>query len=106
MWRTARLCVYTFQHQGVRMQEAKVAKEKMHGKLVCGRPLVVRFSRDKYLMEMGSKTGNLSGSGSNKSNLFGNGSGQMNRSAKIAAIKSKLKAMEEEDHDTKKQKRS
>ncbi|KAK9063187.1 hypothetical protein SSX86_017057 [Deinandra increscens subsp. villosa] len=36
-------------------EEAKLAKEKMHGKLACGRPLVVRFASDKYLTEMGAK---------------------------------------------------
>lgn len=73
-------------------EEAKGAKEKMHGKLACGRPLVVRLAREKYLMEMANKS---SGIESSKSG---------NRSAKIAAIKNKLKAMEEEDHDTKRQK--
>lgn len=86
------------------MQEAKLAKEKMHGKLACGRPLVVRLAKEKYLMEMAEKSGG-SGSGSgSESNGLGNGSGQMARSAKIAAIKNKLKAMEESDHVTKRQK--
>ncbi|XP_024992262.1 uncharacterized protein LOC112526107 isoform X2 [Cynara cardunculus var. scolymus] len=82
------------------MQEAKRAKEKMHGKLACGRPLVVRLAREKYLMEMANKSSGI------ESSKSGNGTAQMSRSAKIAAIKNKLKAMEEEDHDTKRQKQS
>ncbi|KAI3818005.1 hypothetical protein L1987_11807 [Smallanthus sonchifolius] len=86
-------------------EEAKLAKEKMHGKLACGRPLVVRFARDKYLMEMEGKYGKSSGGGgSNKSNVSGPESGQTSRSAKIAAIKNKLKTMDEEGHDKKRQK--
>ncbi|KAI3735327.1 hypothetical protein L6452_14822 [Arctium lappa] len=81
-------------------EEAKRAKEKMHGKLACGRPLVVRLAREKYLMEMANKSGKPSG-GIESSR---SGPLQMKRSAKIAAIKNKLKAMEEEDHDTKRQK--
>ena len=88
------------------MQEAKRAKEKMHGKLACGHPLVVRLAREKYLMEMANKSGKSSGIESSKSGQLGNGSGQMKLSAKIAAIKNKLKAMEEEDHATKRHKQS
>ncbi|XP_076944714.1 uncharacterized protein LOC143615477 isoform X2 [Bidens hawaiensis] len=87
------------------MQEAKLAKEKMQGKLACGRPLDVRYARDKYLVETEGKVGKSSGE-SSKSNRLGNGSGQTSRNAKIAAIKNKLKAMEEEDHDRKRQKQS
>ncbi|XP_076948070.1 uncharacterized protein LOC143620222 isoform X1 [Bidens hawaiensis] len=86
-------------------EEAKLAKEKMQGKLACGRPLDVRFARDKYFVETEGKVGKLSGE-SNKSNRLGNGPGQTSRNAKIAAIKNKLKAMEEEDHDRKRQKQS
>lgn len=85
------------------MQEAKLAKEKMHGKLVCGRPLVVRLASEKYLMDAASSSSNAIGD-SSKSSLAGSCSGQVNRSAKIAAIKNKLKAMEEEGRNPKKQK--
>lgn len=87
------------------MQEAKLAKEKMHGKLVGGRPLVVRLASEKYLMEAASNSSNALGD-SNKSSLTSGCSGQVNRSAKIAAIKNKLKAMEEESHNPKKQKQA
>ncbi|KAI3731330.1 hypothetical protein L1987_62518 [Smallanthus sonchifolius] len=88
-------------------EEAKLAKEKMHGKLACGRPLVVCFATYKYLTEMEDKYGKSSGrGGSNKSNLSGTESGQTSRSAKIAAIKNKLKTMDGEGHDKKRQKQN
>ncbi|XP_027161559.1 probable RNA-binding protein 18 isoform X1 [Coffea eugenioides] len=86
-------------------EEAKLAKEKMHGKLVCGRPLVVRLASEKYLMDAASNSPNAIGD-SSKSSLAGSSSGQVNRSAKIAAIKNKLKAMEEEGGNPKKQKQA
>ncbi|CAI9092283.1 OLC1v1027480C1 [Oldenlandia corymbosa var. corymbosa] len=82
-------------------EEAELAKEKMHGKLVYGRPVVVRLASEKYLMESSKTIGEAS-----KSNLVGGFAGQSNKSAKIAAIKSKLKAMEEESHITKKLKQA
>lgn len=86
----------------VRMQEAKLAKEKMHGKLACGRPLVVRLASEKYLVETAEKSSKGVGE-SNKTSLSGTTSGQTSRSAKIAAIKNKLKALEEENSSAKKQ---
>ncbi|MCD7463948.1 hypothetical protein HAX54_051760 [Datura stramonium] len=71
-------------------EEAVLAKEKMHGRLVCGRPLVVRLA---------SETSETS-----KSNFVASSSAQMSKSAKIAAIKNKLKAMEEESQNSKRQK--
>jgi hypothetical protein len=87
----------------VSTQEAKLAKEKMHGKLACGRPLVVRLASEKYLVEAAEKSSKGAGE-SNKTSLSGSSSGQMNRSAKIAAIKNKLKALGEESSGAKKQK--
>jgi hypothetical protein len=87
----------------VRMQEAKLAKEKMHGKLACGRPLVVRLASEKYLVETAEKSSKGLGD-SNKTSLSGSSSGQMSKSAKIAAIKNKLKALEEDSSSSKKQK--
>lgn len=88
----------------VSTQEAKLAKEKMHGKLACGRPLVVRLASEKYLVETAEKSCKGAGE-SNKTSLSGSSSGQMNRSAKIAAIKNKLKALgEESSSSAKKQK--
>ncbi|KAE8077750.1 hypothetical protein FH972_016281 [Carpinus fangiana] len=84
-------------------EEAKLAKEKMHGKLACGRPLVVRLASEKYLVEAAEKSSKGAGE-SNKTSLSGSSSGQMNRSAKIAAIKNKLKALGEESSSAKKQK--
>lgn len=85
------------------MQEAKLAKEKMHGKLACGRPLVVRLASEKYLVETAEKSSKGLGD-SNKTSLSGSSSGQMSKSAKIAAIKNKLKALEEDSSSSKKQK--
>ena len=85
------------------MQEAKLAKEKMHGKLACGRPLVVRLASEKYLVETAEKSSKGVGD-SNKTSLSCSSSGQMSKSAKIAAIKNKLKALEEDSSSSKKQK--
>uniref|UniRef100_M4E1F1 Probable RNA-binding protein 18 n=2 Tax=Brassica campestris TaxID=3711 RepID=M4E1F1_BRACM len=78
-------------------EEAELAKEKMHGRLACGRPLVVRFSdklledsshdRPKRLLPEANRTRSASGSSS----------GQMSRDEKVAAIKNKLKALEEDE---------
>ncbi|PIA49249.1 hypothetical protein AQUCO_01300239v1 [Aquilegia coerulea] len=76
-------------------EEAELAKEKMHGKFACGRPLVVRFACEKYLVESEANPSKTIGEG-NKSSFVGNSSGQMSRSAKIAAIKNKLKALEDD----------
>lgn len=88
----------------VSMQEAVVAKEKMHGRLVCGRPLVVRLASEKYMMEVAGNSSFGAGGEMNKSNFVAGSSGQMSKSAKIAAIKNKLKAMEAESHNSKRQK--
>lgn len=84
-------------------EEAELAKEKMNGKLVCGRPLVVRLASEKYLVETANNSSKVIGEAS-KSSIAGSSSGQVSRSAKIAAIKNKLKAMEEESRGSKKQK--
>ncbi|XP_052170555.1 uncharacterized protein LOC127786873 isoform X2 [Diospyros lotus] len=84
-------------------EEAKLAKENMNGRLACGRPLVVRLASEKYLAEATDGSGRALGEAA-KSGFAGSSSGQMSRSAKIAAIKNKLKAMEEESHSSKKQK--
>eukprot|EP00268_Persea_americana_P036255 TRINITY_DN3573_c0_g1_i1.p2 TRINITY_DN3573_c0_g1~~TRINITY_DN3573_c0_g1_i1.p2 ORF type:complete len:103 (+),score=35.06 TRINITY_DN3573_c0_g1_i1:645-953(+) len=82
------------------MQEAQLAMEKMNGRLACGRPLVVRFSSEKNFVEATnpSKAAGVT----RKSAIVSSSLGQMSRSAKIAAIKNKLKAMEEENCSTKK----
>jgi len=78
----------------------------MHGKLACGRPLVVRLASEKYMVETAEKSCKGVGE-SNKTSLSGSSSGQMNRSAKIAAIKNKLKALgEESSSSAKKQKQA
>ena len=53
----------------VGMQEAKLAKEKMHGKLACGRPLVVRLASEKYSVETVEKLSKGVGD-SHKTSLF------------------------------------
>lgn len=85
-------------------QEAKLAKEKMHGRLACGRPLVVRIASEKYLEQAAQDPSKATTGDTNKTSLVGSSSGQMSRSAKIAAIKSKLKSLEEESGSAKKQK--
>lgn len=86
------------------MQEAQLAKEKMNGRLACGRPLVVRLTAEKYLMEANNAP--KAGGDARKSAVASSVSGQTSRSAKIAAIKNKLKSMEEESCSTKKPKQS
>nr|ADN33783.1 hypothetical protein [Cucumis melo subsp. melo] len=75
------------------MQEAKLAKEKMHGKLACGRPLVVRLASEKLMVNTANDTSKAA-SESRKSRLGGSSYGQLTRSDKIAAIKNKLRALE------------
>ncbi|RZC49327.1 hypothetical protein C5167_017754 [Papaver somniferum] len=38
----------------VSTQEAQLAKQKMNGRLACGRPLVSRYASEKYYLEMSS----------------------------------------------------
>lgn len=87
------------------MQEAIRAKEKMHGRMACGRPLVVRLASEKYPVEgLVNSSKSIEGS---RSSHYGGGPGQTSRSAKIAAIKNKLRAIDEESHKTsKKQKQN
>lgn len=89
----------------VRMQEAILAKEKMHGRLACGRPLVVRLASERYAMEVADSSTKPVGEG-HKLHLTGGGMGQSSRGAKIAAIKNKLKSLEEDNSRNKKQKQS
>ncbi|XP_057952588.1 uncharacterized protein LOC131146810 isoform X2 [Malania oleifera] len=86
-------------------EEAKLAKEKMNGKLASGRHLVVHLASEKYLGETAENCSKAGGE-PNRLGLTGSSSGQMSRSAKIAAIKNKLKAMEEESPSIKKQKQT
>uniref|UniRef100_A0A0A0KJM9 Probable RNA-binding protein 18 n=1 Tax=Cucumis sativus TaxID=3659 RepID=A0A0A0KJM9_CUCSA len=74
-------------------EEAKLAKEKMHGKLACGRPLVVRLASEKLMTNTTNDTSRTA-SESRKSRLGGSSYGQLTRSDKIAAIKNKLRALE------------
>ncbi|WJX66345.1 hypothetical protein P8452_50910 [Trifolium repens] len=86
-------------------EEAILAKEKMHGKLACGRPLVVRLASERYALETPASSTKAVGEG-HKLHLTGGGSGQTSRGAKIAAIKNKLKSLEEDNSRNKKQKQS
>ncbi|KAK9292642.1 hypothetical protein L1049_020619 [Liquidambar formosana] len=86
-------------------EEAKLAKEKMNGRLACGRPLVVHLASEKFLDETAQNSSKAVGE-ANKLTLGSSSSGQMSRSAKIAAIKNKLKALEEESCSTKKQRQA
>ncbi|CAI0546523.1 unnamed protein product [Linum tenue] len=94
-----------FSSKEVSMQEAKLAKEKMHGRLACGRPLVVRISSDRSLEEAAAQSSSrTAASAPRKPGLPSQPTGQTNKSAKIAAIKNKLRALEEETTSVKKQK--
>ncbi|OAY48348.1 probable RNA-binding protein 18 isoform X2 [Manihot esculenta] len=86
-------------------EEAKLAKEKMHGRLACGRPLVVRLASEKQLEEAAQNSSRAVGEMS-KTGIIGGTSGQMSRIAKIAAIKNKLRTLEEEGCSMKKQKQA
>ncbi|KAL0904205.1 hypothetical protein M5K25_026283 [Dendrobium thyrsiflorum] len=86
-------------------EEAQLAKTELNGRLAYGRPLVVRFASEKYLMDAkdpAKTTFDLK----KPSSSSGGGTGQMSRSAKIAAIKNKLKALEQEGSSFKKSKRA
>ncbi|KAJ0968927.1 hypothetical protein J5N97_021804 [Dioscorea zingiberensis] len=66
----------------------------MDGRLAYGRPLVVRLASEKSLVEASNQL-NPSCDGK-KQSVAGSTSGLMNKSAKIAAIKNKLKSLEGE----------
>ncbi|KAK5782636.1 putative RNA-binding 18 [Gossypium arboreum] len=87
-------------------EEAKLAKEKMHGRLACGRPLMVHLASEKYLEEAAAQNSSKAGCNTIKSGTTSTISGQVSRSAKIAAIKNKLKALDEERDGAKKPKAS
>ncbi|EFH42177.1 predicted protein [Arabidopsis lyrata subsp. lyrata] len=91
----------------VSTQEAELAKEKMHGRLACGRPLVVRLASEKQLEDISHDHSKRSLPEANRPRFVnGSSSGQMSRDEKVAAIKNKLKALEEDEkRDPKKQKR-
>lgn len=86
------------------IQEAELAKATMHGKLISGRPLVVRFASDKCNVDSTDPVKNTSQS--KKRGSSSSGSSQVDRNLKIAAIKSKLKSLEEENCSSKKMKLS
>ncbi|CAL9243261.1 unnamed protein product [Arabidopsis halleri] len=88
-------------------EEAELAKEKMHGRLACGRPLVVRLASEKQLEDISHDHSKRSLPEANRTRFVnGSSSGQMSRDEKVAAIKNKLKALEEDEkRDPKKQKR-
>ncbi|KAJ3682045.1 hypothetical protein LUZ60_014618 [Juncus effusus] len=76
-------------------EEAKLAKEKMNGKLIFGRPLVVRLSTERISIE---GRNNLSNFGHPKAKQLKNNvkCDKLDRNAKIAAIRNKLKSLEGE----------
>ncbi|KAK9147428.1 hypothetical protein Scep_006185 [Stephania cephalantha] len=83
------------------VEEAQLAKEKMNGRLACGRPLVVHFASEKYLLDAAAAAAAAANSSrgigeTSRPKIMGSSSGLTSRSAKIAAIKNKLKTMEEE----------
>ncbi|RZC57347.1 hypothetical protein C5167_004648 [Papaver somniferum] len=99
--RATRFRFHPVQYQRVSTQEAQLAKQKMNGRLACGRPLVVRYASEKYYLEMLTtapkpfKVGIVSEEKKASQPGSSTHTGQMSRSAKIAAIKNKLKSLEE-----------
>lgn len=85
-------------------EEAKLAMDKMHGRLACGRPLVVRLSceKDQDVPAVNSSSRSISGAKNATTSITS--SGQLSRSATIAAIKNKLRALEDEGGRSKKPK--
>ncbi|CAL4940346.1 unnamed protein product [Urochloa decumbens] len=80
-------------------EEAQLAKEKMNGKLVCGRPMVVHLASEKSSLDSSDSHRTLK----NKKATGGSASrsAETDRAAKIAAIKNKLKSLEEDGCSTK-----
>jgi hypothetical protein len=76
------------------MQEAQLAKEKMNGRLVRGRPVTVHLASEKCFLDSSNSQRML------KDKKLAGGSGsksaQTDRAAKISAIKNKLKSLENE----------
>ncbi|CAN6306046.1 unnamed protein product [Urochloa humidicola] len=79
-------------------EEAQLAKEKMNGKLVCGRPMVVHLASEKSSLDSGDSHRALK---DKKPTGGSSRSVQTDRAAKIAAIKNKLKSLEDDGHSTK-----
>lgn len=81
-------------------EEAQLAKEKMNGKLICGRPMVVHLASER------SSLGSSSSHRAVKDKKLAGGSGAKSQytdtAAKIAAIKNKLKSLEDGGCSTKK----
>ncbi|MQL78042.1 hypothetical protein Taro_010470 [Colocasia esculenta] len=82
-------------------EEAQLAKMKMNGRLACGRPLVVRFANERCFAETGASK---AASDTKKLSNGSSSSSQLGRSAMIAAIRNKLKSLEEEGSGTKRPK--
>ncbi|KAF3321038.1 putative RNA-binding protein 18 [Carex littledalei] len=83
-------------------EEAQLAKSKMNGRLFFGRPIVVRLASEKTTAEGTSTTGATS----TDTKLYGISCSKlshMDKDAKIAAIKKKLKSLEGEGSSAKKQ---
>ncbi|KAG8092383.1 hypothetical protein GUJ93_ZPchr0012g19956 [Zizania palustris] len=83
----------------VSMQEAELAKEKMNGKLVRGRPVVVHLASEKCFLD--SRNSQKAMKDKKLAGGSGSKSAQTDRAAKIAAIKHKLKSLEDEGCSTK-----
>ena len=80
-------------------QEAELAKSKMNGRLACGRPLVVHFANERPGMDVNAVkvgVGAADRKSRKTSGAAGLSMGQSSRASTIAAIRGKLKSMEEE----------
>uniref|UniRef100_A0A7N0RC35 Probable RNA-binding protein 18 n=1 Tax=Kalanchoe fedtschenkoi TaxID=63787 RepID=A0A7N0RC35_KALFE len=95
---------YAFVNYSTR-EEAKLAKEKMNGRLACGRPLIVRLASEKHPEETRGQKADIAKT-SNFRPMISGASGPNSKSAKIIAIKNKLKDLEEENNHIKKAKHS
>ncbi|XP_078432956.1 RNA-binding protein-like RNA recognition motif protein [Wolffia australiana] len=92
-------------------EEAELAKSRMHGRLACGRPLVVHFAQERWSPEVNPVTSDRAASKDRKGKNLTTAAAASSsictsRAATIAAIRGKLKAMDEElDHGGGKKKR-
>jgi hypothetical protein len=82
------------------MQEAQLAKSKMNGLLFFGRPIVVRLASEKTTPE-GTYNVGTSSLDTKQSSISCSKLAHMDKDAKIAAIRKKLRSLEGEGSNAK-----
>ncbi|KAJ1693583.1 hypothetical protein LUZ63_010281 [Rhynchospora breviuscula] len=81
-------------------EEAQIAKSNMNGRLVFGRPIVVRLASEKATAE-GTKTLGATSADAKQSSTSCSKLASLDKDAKIAAIRKKLKSLEGEGSSAK-----